>query len=402
MRARAAIAAAAVGVACLGAAEARASRVAVFALEARAVAPSAASRATRAVVDTLEGLGGVEVVDPEAGRARLGVDPTEQARACRYDVFCLVELGELLQTTHVLVGHLARPAPTSDDADEGLQLELVAIDVAKATVVEILRWRVPDLDPDAVTDAASAAARRFFGPKDVEVRLDLEPPSAEVRFYGEPVERPEDGGPFRYWSGTYHAEVLAEGYTPLRVRVRLAPGPGATRVPLSLEPDPLYVAEKKRPVEVFDTGSRRLGSGVTAQTAGAAEATEAPAPAYATPWPWLAVGGGIGLSVLGAVLAARAQSDYDALSAEARYSPGVTLPADLAMRDRDQQRTQHRIGTGAVLGGVAVVVAAGAWMLFDGLRGEPEPARAEREPRPARPGPAARRAARRLALELRP
>jgi hypothetical protein len=383
--------------------EARAEKVVVFPLDARGVEPGLTLEGTRAVLARLRRVRGVEVVDPETGKAELGVGLTQQARACEYDVFCLVEVGELLEAERVLIGHLSRPLPTDARADEGLELKLIVLDVSRATITEVLLWRVPDLDPSALVDAARAAVSRLFAPKDVELIVALTPPEARISLYGEQLSLPE-GGRVPFWSGVYHALVTAPGYQPERARIPVMPGEGPVRVAVTLEPDPLYVAEVTGPVKVFEQDSRRLGSGASAQTVGAVPSPdEAPTPAYQSLPPWLVAGAGVGMVALGSVLMQGAQSRYNDRAAERRYISGETFTADVAIRERDENRTRYRAGSGVVLGGVGLLVGAGVWMLVDAALARPARQTAAG---PAAPGPrsgalepAALRAVRRLALE---
>ncbi|CAN0576105.1 unnamed protein product, partial [Laminaria digitata] len=89
---------------------ASAARVVVFGLAPRGIDAATVKQGTDSMLETLRGLSGVQVIDPKTGKARLGVDLVEQARACEYDVFCLVEVGELLEGQQILIGHLSRLA----------------------------------------------------------------------------------------------------------------------------------------------------------------------------------------------------------------------------------------------------------------------------------------------------
>lgn len=395
----------ALAVAWCAAGEARAARVVVFPLDARGVDASLTQEGTRTVLARLRRVRGLEVVDPETGQAELGVNLTKQARACEYDVFCLVEVGELLQAEQVLIGHLSRPLPTDPKADEGLEFKLIVLDVARAAITEVLLWRVPDLDPSALQEAARAAVSRLFAPKDAELMVELSPPDAELRIYGEQVNLPEAGTAMPYWSGVYHAVVSAPGYLSERLRIPVMRGDEPARVSVSLEPDPLYVAEAKGPVKVFDKDSRRIGSGASAGTVGAVEVPP-PAPRYAfqSVPPWLVAGAGVGLSALGAALMQSAQASYNTRAEERRFVAGETYGADVAIRVRDDSRLRYRAGSGTLIGGIGLVVGAGLWMVVDALL--TEPARVG-EVRPAgQPGraaldPAALAAARRMSLEAR-
>jgi hypothetical protein len=353
------------------AAPAWAGRVVVFPLDARAVSEASAKAATERVVATLRGIPELKVIEPKSVEQKLGVDLTDQAQACDYDVFCLVEVGEILQVERMLIGHVRRPE--GKDAS-GLELKLIVLDVAKAVIAEVLIWRIPDNAVAGWQDAVEAASRRLFSPPDALVDLALDPGNARLSFYGEPVQPPAPGQPLRFWSGTYYARVESPGYHALEVKV-VIPTNTRTRVPLSLEPDPLYVPPDRRPkdksTQPFDRTSRREGSGVSAQDV-AVKAPEAEDPltaALTNPIPWVVAGGGAGLIVLGSVVMSGAQANYNELSGQARYAPGMTATVDVAIQARDDSRGSYTLGSVLAFAGAAAV---GGRRHLDGVGGDLE------------------------------
>src|SRR5688572_3424521 len=80
--------------------------VIVFPLDARGVSYDTASTATKWVLETVNSIPKMKVIEPKTVEAELGVKLTEQARACEYDVFCLVEVGEILEGDSMLIGHV--------------------------------------------------------------------------------------------------------------------------------------------------------------------------------------------------------------------------------------------------------------------------------------------------------
>ncbi len=367
-----------------------AAKVVVFGLDPRNVSAEATKQGTQTLLTTLGKLPGVEVIDPQTAKARLGVDLVQQAKACQYDVFCLVELGELLDADQLLVGHVSQPAPTDSDADLGLELKLMVLEVVSASTVDVLLWRVQDLDSTALAQACDAGARRLFSTPDVEVQFALTPPGAEVRLYGEPVDLKPEGASMPYWSGTYDALVRAEGYEPKRFRIRLDKGQASLTVPLALEQDPLWVQTKSAEVRPFDRPSRRRAGPLNLVAPPEAEASS-------SLLPWALGGGGVAVVVLGGFVMQRAQADYNNRSAEARYVGGVTRSAAVAINKRSAARLEHRIGSGALIGGLVALLGAGVWMLLDTPKSLPS-----RTPMAGQgaPAPAVRLAASRLAQEL--
>lgn len=370
-----------------------AAKVVVFGLDPRNVSAETTAQGAQRLLTTLAKLPGLTVIDPQTAKARLGVDLVQQARACEYDVFCLVELGELLDADKLLIGHLSRPAPTDPDADLGLELRLMVLEVASASTVDVLLWRVQDLNSKALAQACDAGARRLFGPPDIKVQFVLTPPNAQLHLYGEPVELSPKGAPIPYWSGTYDAIVRAEGYEPRQIRIRLKKGKATLTVPLELEQDPLWVGERTSKPELFDRPSRSSGLGTLNL-----ETPAVPQPSLLHRLlPWGLGGGGVFVSALGGFLMQQAQASYNTRAGEIRYQSTVTLPAAAAVKERDAAQGKHRIGSGLLVAGVVAIVGAGVWLLLD------TPAATAQSTKVASqhsPKPAVRIAARRLAQEL--
>ncbi len=337
--------------------------VVLFPLDARGVAMDTAQAGTSAALNGLKSLAGVEVIDPEVAERNLGIQLTQQARGCEYEVFCLVEVGELLGAATVLIGHVQRAAE-----GEALELKLVVLDVGKARITEVLVWRLLE-GRTALSGAVATAVRRLFSAPDAQIIWELSPANARILVYGEPLD--QGTGALPYWSGRYHLRIEAEGYHPLERVVSLAPG--ENRVPFSLEPDPLYVPTRTAPkTGPFDRTSRREGSGVGAQEAGAQAQARPTTSGFAKPIPWLVVGAGAGATVLGAIFMSSAQGRYNEFSGQLRYTPGTTVTADVARREREDAQGAFRSGEIVLWSGVAVAVGALVWMVVDDLTAESE------------------------------
>jgi hypothetical protein len=346
--------------------------VIIFPLDARGVAYDTAQTATHWVLETMRAIPDTRVIDPKTVEAELGVKLTEQARACEYDLFCLVEVGEILEGDAMLIGHVRRVGGNEDEVHE---LKLIVLDVPKATITDVVIWKVPTARQGGLENAVRAASRRLFSRPDAMVTFVLEPPNARVSFFGDQVQIPEDGT-LPYWSGTYLAEVEAEGYHPKELRVVIPPSTKEknTRIPIELEPDPLYVPKGGvRKVQPFDRASRREGSGVTAEVAGAVPEDDGPQPILFSPWPWLGAAAGIGVGIAGGVLMGMAQSDYNELSMQERYKPGVTVTAQVAIQRRDEARDRFQTGSGLLIAGGAVLVGTAIWVIIDWVLTPREP-----------------------------
>jgi hypothetical protein len=276
----------------------------------------------------------------------------------------LVEVGEILQSERMLIGHVRRGG--KEQKQDELELKLFVLDVAKASVVDVLVWKVPNRE-GALEAAASAATKRLFAPPDAKVALDVTPQESEISFYGELLNRPK-GQLFPYWAGTYYIHASADGRVPVDLRVTIEPG-GSTRIPIELQPDLLWVAKSKdtKSANPFSKTSRREGSGISVEEAGALKPQDPSVgrSPFANIFAWSISAAGVAGFVVGVLMARSAQNDYNALSAQERYLPDVTVTAAEAMRDRDDERSRFSRGAVvAVTGGIAL--AAGlAWMLID-------------------------------------
>jgi hypothetical protein len=320
-----------------------ASQVAVFPLEARGVPGATADAATAdllAAVATIDNVGLVEAARPGKG---LGVDLVARARACSEELFCLVELGEVLRVERVVVGHVA----AERDASEGeLELSLTVIDVPAAAVGRRLLWRVPALFEGALTDAVQAAARRLLASPDVRLKLELEPADAQVLIYGERMARPRDARELPFWSGGYYVRVVAPGHRAMELRLEIPRGQRSARLFATLAPQ----APPKNALE---------------SSPEFAAAADPPGSLLGRTLPWVAAGLGAGLGATGAAMMVSAQADYNALSGQLRFAPGVTVPARSAALERDELRSRHQLGATVLFAGVGVVAASLVYLIVD-------------------------------------
>lgn len=344
--------------------------VVVFPLDPRGVAYDTADRGTKNILSTMRDLKGLRVIDPKTVARKIGVDLTEQAKKCEYDVFCLVEIGEILEGDFVLIGHLRQQG---EGADRKLELKLIVLDVARASITEVLIWNVSANEERALDDATRTAPRRLFGASDVKVVWNVEPDDAEIFVYGDPLKRPKPGAPVPYWSGVYHVRLERAGYHPLDQRIRIPQKKaGVVSIDIEMEQDPLYVAKRESGGDVtpFDKSSRREGSGVSAQVVGALPDDDQASSALANPFAWAAVGVGVATIVVGSVVMSGAQSKYNALAQEGRFMMGTAATASIASRMRDDHRSTYTTGSVVVGVGAAAIVGGIVWMLVDAALAE--------------------------------
>jgi hypothetical protein len=326
----------------LGPGAARAAQVAVVPLEASGVPGPAAEAATAELAAELEAVDNVEVLDLERVGRRLGVDVLRRARSCERDLFCLVEVGEVLRADRVVFGRLGRGRGASE-----VSLDLTMIDVAAASEARRLAWRVPDLFEGALSDALRAAARRLVASPDARLLLDLSPPDARVEVYGEALARPPGATQIPFHAGNYYVRVSAPGYRAMDLRLVVPRGP---------DPVPLYATLAP---------SSPAAPLAPALTGGASPPPVPRAPAFRRPLAWVGVGLGVAAAVAGGAGMGAAQAGYDELSAQVRYTPGVTLPASVAARERDDLAGRHELGAVGLGAGVALAVGALGWMVVE-------------------------------------
>lgn len=343
---------------------AAAAAVVVIPLEPRNVPPTQAAEATEVIRTVIRGTPKLELVETEAVERRLGVDLAQQARSCEYDTFCLVEVGEILGSQRMLVGHIQR----TGKGDAGpVELKLFVLDVEKSTVVEVLVWRISGA-PGSVDAAVRAAAMRLFAAPDATVVLDVSPASADVELYGERLNRPK-GRSFPFWSGVYEVQVAGEGLRPKGTRFEVRPSEEA-HLQVELEPD-LEASQRPRGrsrAQPFKQSSRREGgSGVTSEEVGAVpEGTAPPVPsAFLNPVAWTLTGVGAVAAVIGAGIAGSAQGDYDSLSGQLRFVPGMTVAATDAAQMREADRSRFLVGSRIGVAGAVIAASGLAWMLVD-------------------------------------
>jgi hypothetical protein len=321
-------------------------RIVFVPLEAQGVSWEAARSASDQLVSVLRRIDGITVLSTKELVTEIGVDLETQAQACRRELFCLVQIGEAAGARRIVVGDLARG---KSDVDT---LKLQLIDVDKSAVIETLAWKIPARS-GALEDALPAAARQLVSKPDAKVVFAIDPRGAELRIYGERVDLPQ-GEVVPFWSGVYYAEVSKKGFESQQLRI-IVPKGGPTRIDVKLEGDPLYVHTE-----------RQAGPPITASAEAVPKAVERPSP-FANWVAWGIVAAGAAAGAAGGLIMSGAQSDYNAVSGEARYTEDATLDAGTARQIREDARSKH--GTGSIVLAAGAIVAAGgiAWMVIDAM-----------------------------------
>ncbi|MCB9654359.1 MAG: hypothetical protein H6729_09555 [Deltaproteobacteria bacterium] len=370
---------------CAGSYGAEAARVVLAPLEPHSVTFEDARAVSRRMAKAISS-SGVEVFGPNKTRQAFDIDLSEHVRACAGDVFCLTELGSVLEAERVVFGRLTARSVAEDSRDSrdsrgdrreerfAYELRLSALDVRRAKVVETLVWRVDASRDEEGLDAkvlemAAAAAHRLACPPDLRIAFVVEPSDAVVRVYGERFKVPKDARDFAYWSGEYLVSFERRGYVAQTLSLSLRRSGIVRRVDVALDVDPLFTEGRpEKPVEPFSETSRRSGSGISSLDVARMSSSGSPSssPSHeASAYPWVVTAVGVGMVTAGLVLAANAQADYNAVAEDVRFLPGVTSSAEAARSVRSDALSTVRAGSVVAFVGVAAVVGGLLWLAGD-------------------------------------
>lgn len=336
-----------------------------------------APRLTRVLLEALRNAADVQVLDARRVEAEVGLDLADKARRCNRDLLCLVQLGEVSNAERIFLTEL------SEDPRGDFVLRAVVIDVARASMVDTLRWTMPG-EPRVLEQVGELLVRHLFARPDAQVVLDVEPRDATLELFGE-VASLALGAQIPLWSGTYYARVTRPGYEPRALRFSVPPG-GPTRVAIPLSPDPLYVGPKPAlptsssgaPTIIQDPRpspppSAALPTVPTTPVGPGARAT--PRPIAARTWVALGIGAlGAGAVAVGAAQLVSAQSGYNALAEEPRFDGGLTTSVAGARAAREDAEAQHGLGTAVLVGGFVGLGGSLLWLLVDALSAPSVPA----------------------------
>ena len=168
-----------------------ASPVVVFPLAPRNVTPAMTDSASKVLRDSISALKDVTVIDTSVVERKLGVHLVDQARDCDYDVFCLVEVGEIMKAERILIGHVRRQPSETD-----VELKLFVLDVAKALVVDTLVWKLKG-DQALLEEAVRAGSKKLVSRPNATVVFDLTPANAEVALFGDTIAH--GSGSVKFW-----------------------------------------------------------------------------------------------------------------------------------------------------------------------------------------------------------
>lgn len=343
-------------------------RLVVFPFDAREFNPFRAKEAEQLFMNSIRRIDGLEIIESEVLARELGADLSAEARACNNDVLCLVQLGEILGAERLVLPRLREGARETD------VLQIVVIDVQAAKLRDSLTWDIPN--QLGMFDAAmTAAPRHLFGLPDARLVVLVQPKDARLFVFGEEVGSPPYTSEVAFWSGSYVATVERRGHTRRSFRLDVKPGV-VTKVEIELEPDADYVPEVPEGRAVKVRGGERVDEpGEVSRATVSAEESRPASPALRAllnPWAWgLVAAGGLGIGVGGGIMAG-AQSDYNALSLQTRYS-GRTTDVATARDLREGAASDYGAGSVLLLGGLAAAGAGVAWLVVSAALAKPEP-----------------------------
>ena len=292
----------------------------------------------------------IKVINAQEISTRLGIDLREQRNRCEGDLLCLVQVGELLEATRLVVATLKKGQGKTDT------LQVKVIDVARASLVDNLRWDIqPNLD--RAREAIFAGMKQLLIPPDTITVFEVEPADAVVLVYGRRTSDLKFGTPMPFWSGTYWIRVEHPGYEPRELQVTLRPG-DTSKVDLKLELDPLYVQPHSRP-------NLPLTASPTA------ERSMHRKKAFQNMWAWMAVGSGAIAMAGGGAFMFIQQQQYNELAGESRQFSNTAMitGAVEASARRDELTDNFRVGELSFVSGAAIAGTAFAWMLLDAAWG---------------------------------
>lgn len=328
---------------------AAATRLVVFPFKGEGVTGDRLEIADSNALAALQAIPGITAIGSAKVSEALGFDLGRQAAECANDLLCLVQIGEVIEAGTLLIGDL-RDTPTG-----AIILRLSVIDVARATLVDTLRWEIPPRS-EALAPGVAAACKRLFAETDATIVLKVFPRDAVITFYGERATEQDYGVPVPYWSGVYYGKVTRNGYEPEVIRIEVPTG-GPREWTIELERDPLWVGAKTPRKPRTDRDDRPLQP--------PPDPGDAAASPLANYWAWGLIAAGVGGGVTGAVLMMGAQDDYNALAAEQRYAIGETTPWDVADETRTSSQDSFSLGATVLYVGAGVAAAGVVWMILD-------------------------------------
>ncbi len=326
-------------------------RVVVLPVRVEGVVEESPAHLLRALRETLRGLPGVKLVEAEDAKALLGAPLAERVNACAFELYCLVELGDILEADRMISPVVL--AGVSAGAFDPQTLRFKIIDVPAVKFGATLKWQISAGSQTVIRHAVWAAMRRLFLPPDTRVRWVLSPEGAELRVYGEPVAV-QAGKPMPFWSGVYEVEAEANGYESSVQQIEVLPGNTVREVSVRL-----------RRVVATPAPAGLLGHGLGAQSSGAPPEPTGPS-LFIRTVPWIVAGGAMAVGAGGVFLMKSAQDDYNAVAQEMRFGPDA-VRASAASDARDSAKSKHRLGSVVAVSSFVIAGGVFVYILLDHL-----------------------------------
>ena len=295
----------------------------------------------------------LDVLEPDQVSREQGLDLVNQRSRCSDDLLCLVQVGELLEATRLVVAKVKRGRTQTDN------LTINVIDVARASLVDSIRWDIR-FGEENLRQATLAGAKQLLIPPDTLAVFEIEPPESTVYLYGRTLREIRSGEAVPYWSGVYLLRVEHPGYETREARVTLETGK-TSRVRFQLELDPLYI-QPTAPLtrsELVRSKQRKTLHRKTALT---------------NPWVWISVSAGALAMIGGGAYMFMQQEQYNELAGETRDFTNANMITGARDADLQRQKLQenYEVGSISFMSGAALAGAAFSWMLLDVAWGGPE------------------------------
>lgn len=255
-------------------------------------------------------------------------DGEKMLTSCKGDELCLAELVRLSGAS---VGMYFTATKTEDR----IELQIFAVQATTAQVRSSVSLRV---HPSDLGSALRSSLRKLLVPPDARLAFEVQPPWAEVRFFGGPPVASHSGP---WWSGRWVLTVEAEGYLPESTRILLLPG---ERRVLGFELKPLKRPVLAAPIEPTAPLGEPPDWGLWARRA--------------------TLGGGALVVAVGAIVMVESQSSYNGWASAERFD-GTQATAAAAARSSD--RSQYQVGSTLVFTGAAALGVALVWSALEGF-----------------------------------
>lgn len=297
----------------------------------------------------------IETAVKRSGQSLAKIDEninlSEYRERCSGEALCLVQIGQLVDASKVVVIQNRRRASGT------CALSIRALDTSSGEALKTINW---DIEPGLSTfrKAIQVALKQLLSPPDASVVFELSPKKTIVSLYGRPLQLSESEEPAELWSGDYFLKAEAPGYKSMTRWMRVESG-SFQRESIRLSANSALITEQSSGYISRAKPSRKIKR------------------KHTNPWSrWLAwslfAGGAISLGGGGLSMYSANQS-YIELSGQSRnFNNESLLSAQEAMNRRDEIVSDYDNGRYVALTGGVALLASTLWILIDNLGGEYE------------------------------